>query len=181
MEFQKILVPVDFSTCSRLVAGQAGALARVHGAAVHLLNVVTPPAGLPAALMVQPDPGTSPTTITGYLVEAAQRRLDPYIEAATAGGTRVTAQVAVGPIVETINRAARDIGADVMVMGTHGRKGLARLALGSVAERVLRTADVPVLMVRRTPRPECEAESCDWCPHGLSTEEDHTVAAELDG
>ena len=87
---------------------------------------------------------TVTAAISAYLSEAAES------EAAEirAEGVEATVEVVVSPrIDEAIVAKARELGADVIVMGTHGRSGLARAVIGSVADRVLRHADVPVVLV----------------------------------
>lgn len=178
--YEKLLVPIDFSTCSALVAGQAGELARVHGAGVLLLHVAQSPSGLRRDLKIAGDHGEA-TTVADYLLHEAREAMPAYAAAAAAHGADVETRVELGDVVEVIRQVADESSADLIVMGTHGRKGLARAVLGSVAERTLRTADVPVLIVRRKPRPECAHETCDWCPHGRVTEGEQAMAAELDG
>ena len=178
--YDKLLVPIDFSTCSALVAGQAGELARVHGASVLLLHVAQSPSGLRRDLRIADDRGQA-TTVADYLLQEAQDAMPAYAAAAAAHGVEVESRVELGEVVEVIRRVADEASADLIVMGTHGRKGLARAVLGSVAERTLRTADVPVLIVRRKPRPECSHDACDWCPHGRVTDGELAVSAELEG
>lgn len=66
-------------------------------------------------------------------------------------------------------------------MGSHGRQGVARALLGSVAEQTLRTPHVPVMRVRRQPRPESDHERCDWCQLGIRSDAERALAGELDG
>jgi nucleotide-binding universal stress UspA family protein len=87
--------------------------------------------------------------IRGVLCERAQCILDRALEAARAKGVAAEARVIEGTTHREILVAAQDEDADVIVMGSHGRRGLQRFFLGSVAERIIRTAQVPVLVVRR--------------------------------
>jgi hypothetical protein len=66
-------------------------------------------------------------------------------------------------------------------MGSHGRQGVARALLGSVAEQTLRTPHVPVMRGRREPRPESDHERCDWCQLGIRSDGERALAGELDG
>ncbi len=179
MDFTRLLVPVDFSVCSRLVAAQAGALAARLGADVILLHVARAPAGLPADAEVAPD--GEGASVQGYLSDEARAGLSPYVAAASEAGASVSSTVVVGPVVPTIHKVVAESGADLIVMGTHGRRGVARALLGSVAEQTLRTANVPVMMVRRQPRPECEHATCDWCQLGTRTDGERAMAAVLEG
>ena len=79
---------------------------------------------------------------------AAQRRIGELVKRARAGGVRATSTIVEGSPADRIVRVARARRADVIVMGTHGRTGLARFILGSVASRVISTSPCPVLTVR---------------------------------
>lgn len=179
MPADTLLVPIDFTVCSFLVAARAGELAARLGGQVVLLHVTRPPAGIAPSVGVAPD--GEDTTVGEYLQARARAGLAPYVAAAEAGGAPVSARVQAGAVVETIHAVAGEIGADMLVMGTHGRTGLARAVLGSVAEQTLRTAHVPVLMIRRQPQPDCTAQSCDWCQLGVRSDGERAMASELDG
>jgi len=84
-------------------------------------------------------------------VEPSQEYLTAIAAELRAKGLRVDTQVRVGTnAVEEILAGARDVGADLIAMTTHGRGGLGRLLFGSVAEAVLRQADIPVFLMRQT-------------------------------
>jgi universal stress protein A len=179
MNIRTILVPVDFSTCSLLVTRQAAGLARRLDAGLVLLHVAELPADLAPDTHVRPD-GVE-LSAADYLVDDTRRRLAPYAAAARDVGAAVSVDVRLGSVVPTILAAADELRADLVVIGTHGRTGLARIVLGSVAEGVAHRAHVPVMLVRREARPECARESCEWCPHdGRSPAEDR-LASESDG
>lgn len=157
-----ILVPVDFSDCSRGLVDRADELARRLGSSLRLLHVTQPPSGS---------------------VPDAQQRLDTESDALLrdlARRTTVPTQVetrhgAPGPaILEAIDDA------EMVVVGTHGRTGVRRLLLGSVSEHVIRRADVPVLTLRTQHRPECEASSCATCTTHVTPCEDR-LRTESDG
>jgi nucleotide-binding universal stress UspA family protein len=80
--------------------------------------------------------------------------------ALAADGLGHDAALLTGPVAGTIVEYAQSHAADLIVMGTHGRSGVAHLLLGSVAERVVRTAPCPVLTVRQHPLPASVAETC---------------------
>lgn len=141
--YRLILCPVDFSKPSRHAFETALDLADRLKTGLHVLNVYQ----LPAAVM----PGTAleqvgdlEAVIEGQL----QKQLAKFVSDIETHGIKIVTSLREGiPYVEIV-RAAKDLGADLIVIGTHGRTGLAHLMLGSVAERVLRTSDVPVLSVR---------------------------------
>jgi len=145
MKARLILHPTDFSTASRAAFARAVAEARAQRAElviVHVLSTVTPLAG---------DEYMSPSTYTDVqrsMQVYGQKQLDKLVAKAKAAGARVRGLLLEGPAVDTIVRTARARRADVIVMGTHGRTGLSRLLMGSVAERVVGTAPCPVLTVR---------------------------------
>jgi nucleotide-binding universal stress UspA family protein len=83
------------------------------------------------------------------LVDEAQRALERLVERADRDGVHPRAVVKLGAPWHEIVAAAQEQGADLIVMGTHGRRGLAHVLLGSVAEKVVQTSPVPVLTVRQ--------------------------------
>jgi nucleotide-binding universal stress UspA family protein len=85
--------------------------------------------------------------ITARLLEAAQIGLDRQVRARAGAGVRIHGIIKQGDPYRMVNETATEVGAGLIVMGTHGRKGLSRALLGSVAEKVVRTARIPVLTV----------------------------------
>jgi nucleotide-binding universal stress UspA family protein len=145
LAIRTILHPTDFSDRSEHAFHLACSLARDHGARVVLLHVVS----LPVAAyegVVLPPPIEEAT-------EDAKRRLSQMKPAAIP----VEHRVAEGDPAEMILRVAEEIHADLIVMGTHGRTGLGRLLMGSVAEQVVRRAPCPVLTMK-APFPAEQAE-----------------------
>ena len=138
--YDRILVPTDGSPGADRVVDHAAELAAIHGAELHAIYVVNTAgyAGLPADTAIE---GLGPMLHDqgeAALDRAAGRIEDVPFERVLVDGTPSTA------IVEH----AESEGCDLIVMGTHGRGGINRLLLGSVAERVVRTSSVPVLTVR---------------------------------
>jgi nucleotide-binding universal stress UspA family protein len=133
LSLRRILVPIDWSELSQRALDLAAHLAREHAAELFLLYVVPLP-----ALMY----GPPPESYSNHLLEEL-RRLRP-------GDPKVRVQylVAEGAPDLAILSAARGSQCDLIVMGTHGRTGLKRLLLGSVAEDVIRKAPCPVLAVK---------------------------------
>jgi nucleotide-binding universal stress UspA family protein len=142
--FKKILVPVDFSAHSREAVTTAIKLADRFGASIKMVHVFQPVEyGVEGSLL--------------YSAEQLNRvcaRLEKDLEIetqaaqASAGAVPVSGVVLHGIISSEIVRCAKEENFDLIVMGTHGRTGFKHLMLGSVAEKVLRTAACPVLTVR---------------------------------
>lgn len=142
--FRRILVPHDFSAAADRALREAVALARAHRGRIVLHHVVTPfylPADPRFAMAIDQIP--NPATFVPELT----RRLEA-IAAKAVGTTRVpwTVRVDVGDPATKLLEAARRV--DCVVMSTHGRTGLGHLLLGSVAEKLVRHASVPVLTLR---------------------------------
>jgi nucleotide-binding universal stress UspA family protein len=101
--------------------------------------------------------GEVPSGITAEALGRRERDAEEYLARLAAGlqarGIDVTWKVRSGHVADAIASTARATGADVIAMSTHGRSGLGRLLFGSVAEQVLRQADVPVLLLRQTEAP----------------------------
>ncbi len=173
----ELLVPVDFSDCTNGLVDQASDLASKLGAALTLLHAVDLPAGLASAPL---GGGDEPPSASELLERESQQLLAVYTGRARARGVAASGLTRRGLPGPVILNTAQEIGADMIVMGTHGRRGVARMLLGSIAEHVIRRAEIPVVTVRTLHRPECEARSCAVC------DTDHTplqqaIEAELDG
>jgi len=142
-----ILVPTDFSEPSDAALDYAATLAAKVGASLHLLHVFEDPyvtGGAFAAEMYAP---IGPDLRESLYQEAKARLAGRLVKI---GGARfnATAEVYSGPTAKAIAEYAKKNGVDLIVMATHGRGGMAHLLLGSVAERVVRTAPCPVLTIR---------------------------------
>jgi nucleotide-binding universal stress UspA family protein len=149
--FTRILIPTDFSPPSDAALAHGRVLARSLGASLHVLHVVedqlvTGPFG--AEVYVPNTPGT-----LTRLLDEARVRLDASLTADDRARLRVSSDVIVGTAARTIVEYAADNGYDLIVMGTHGRSGVAHLLMGSVAEHVVRSAPCAVLTVREAPVP----------------------------
>lgn len=145
--FKKILCPVDFDENSIAALDTAADMARRSGALLEVLHVVP--------MIIQP--GETPVYIDVYSAEDQASR-DKLIELAKQhlGGVKHQLKITVAQPSAAILHAQKADGADVIVMSTHGRRGIAHLVLGSVAERVVREAPCPVLTVHGRPSPEAE-------------------------
>jgi nucleotide-binding universal stress UspA family protein len=142
MRFRKILCPIDFSACSRQALRAAARLANEHGAELELVHVWYLPATLYAGDYV-------PDEAIRQIEREAARALDGALaEAKGLGAQRVGSKLLNGVPWRTIVDAASDPSIDLVVAGTHGRTGLARVILGSVAQRIVRHAPCSVMVVR---------------------------------
>jgi nucleotide-binding universal stress UspA family protein len=161
-----ILVPLDFSECAPNVVAEAVRFARAFDARLALLHASEPPRGLPLTATVQPPGSPAPLTVEALLRRDADAQLAPLLRAAREAGVRAEALIAFGPIAATILAVAARDGAAMILMGTHGRTGLARVTMGSIAEEVVRHAEVPVITVRTRHHAGCAARSCASCGLG---------------
>jgi len=145
MTVTRILVPVDFSEHAGRALDHAKTLAEKFNASLHLLTVVPDP-------YVLPNPGPWYVPLPVDYAEGLQKDADAQLRGllVPAEQTKYRAEFVVlfgdpsSEIVDYVKRASIDL----IVMGTHGRGGLAHAVLGSVAEKVVRTASCPVLTVR---------------------------------
>ncbi len=133
-----ILHPTDFSRHAEVALDVARSLVRDLGARLIIVHVA-PEAGLAHGMTAVPaDP-----RMYLDLLEGVRRRVE-----GPDSKFQVETQLWQGNVAEEILRAASETGCDLIVMGSHGRSGLGRLLLGSVAEAVMRKADCPVLTVK---------------------------------
>jgi nucleotide-binding universal stress UspA family protein len=135
-----ILVPIDFSPCAERALDYACALAAKLGAKVHIVNAIG--SALPELSVALTDHMLA--SLRANNVAVLDKLLEPRRAIATFGELRVVDD---DPR-DAILKAAEDTHADLIVIGTHGRRGLSRMVLGSVAEDVMRRAQCPVLAVR---------------------------------
>ena len=146
--YTRILVPVDGSPTSALGLDQAIGLAADEHARLRLLNVIDEGILLPA-VYAYPS-GDTGDVIDSLRISGKKALTAAAARAAKRGVDTESAQLEshLHPASDAILAEARNWRADLIVMGTHGRRGLNRLILGSDAERVVREAPVPVLLVR---------------------------------
>jgi nucleotide-binding universal stress UspA family protein len=144
--FTRILVPTDFSETSDAALAYARAIAARFGGTLQLVHVLEDPfvvGPLGTELFVTETPA-----LRAALLSDANERLDSRLRADDRERFRASGEVVIGTGARTIVEYAAAQQIDLIVMGTHGRGGLSHLLLGSVAERVVRTASCPVLTVR---------------------------------
>jgi nucleotide-binding universal stress UspA family protein len=146
--FTHILVPTDFSEPSDAALDYAKGLAARFGASLHLLHVVDDPyRSVMSAEVFVPE-------VEGYrddLVADAITRLKDRLRSSDIEHLRATADAVIGTAAWSIVEYAAAHEIDLIVMGTHGRSGVSHLLMGSVAEKVVRTAPCPVLTLREAP------------------------------
>lgn len=142
--WKKILCAIDFSPPSRVAMLQAAELAASCHAELLLLHVQEIPAAR-AQLGMMPSP---PEAYELRMGEAWRQLERSAAEVAAIAKVHVSVQQVEGPAPEEIVRIAREKEVDLVVVGTHGRKGVKRAVLGSVAELVVRRAPCSVLVVR---------------------------------
>ncbi|MDY6818941.1 MAG: universal stress protein [Halobacteriales archaeon] len=147
--YDQILVPTDGSDGTSRAVDQAVDLAATFDATLHTIYVVDN-ASLP--------PDVSAGSILEALERTGEEATDSVVTMAESAGVDVKSEVLHGTPYRTIVEYAEEADIDLIVMGTHGRSGLGRYLLGSVTEKVVRIAEVPVLTVRMTdddaPEPE---------------------------
>jgi nucleotide-binding universal stress UspA family protein len=146
MDFKAILVATDFSECAGAAFKVAKKLARQFGAKIVLLHVIQQRivARLAEHLKVAPD------SLLASFREEAQLRLDEFLGECCRDGLEVTSMVTVGIPFQEIAGVARDLAADLIVMGGYGRSGrgpIEEVFFGSTAEKVVRLLPCPVLCV----------------------------------
>ena len=142
---KRILHPSDFSKASGAAFKKAIELAKATGATLELLHVMAPVVPVLGYGYVSPQ---TYDQLAASETRWARQQMEPLVKKARAAGVKTTSTIVEGVPVDRIVRAARARHADLLVMGTHGRTGVSRFFLGSVAARVVATSPSPVLTVR---------------------------------
>ena len=140
--FDTMLCPVDFSPNARQALRLAGELSQERNATLHVLHVVD--VAIPAKVEVTAPLDKMEAAVTSKLKRLTHQTINAKIKSEL--------HVETGDTGAQVLDAAKRLGADLIVMATHGRQGLRRLVLGSVAARIVREARCPVLTVRPTTR-----------------------------
>ncbi len=147
-EIERVVTPVDFSDNSRLIAESAAYMAGKFGASMYLVFVVQnfeDYSGFFVPQMTLP-------TLEGELFESAEQKMASFCEELDAFSKKVGVKemhykVFIGDVAEQIVEHAAEVKADLIVMGTHGYKGLEKIMFGSVADKVVRAAACPVMTI----------------------------------
>ncbi len=141
--FKRILVPVDGSATSSKALTKALQLARELGSNVRLLHAIDE--------LVYVNTYNYSPALMEEVREGAAKVLTDALEVAKSAGVAADTQLVDQPaqrLGATVTKVATDWGADLIVLGTHGRRGFSRLVMGSGADQIIREAKVPVLTIR---------------------------------
>lgn len=141
-EPKRILVATDFSACSQPAMDYATLLARRLGASLHLVYVAQPPT------FVSPEAVGIIGSALDIEVAEGTRRMDDALRRLHDADVHATGTVVIGFAADMIVALANEHKHDLVVLGTHGRSGLAHVLAGSVAEQVVRRSVIPVLTLR---------------------------------
>ena len=143
LEVKKIVVPFAFDETSEQSFEFAVGIAHRFGASIHAVHAVDPPIASPSVVFG----GAETMTVPSEGERDARDKLNEIVQRRSALGVPIESSVRVGDPARVIVDLVKEQGADLVVIGTHGRRGLARVFLGSVAEKVVRTSPVPVLTI----------------------------------
>lgn len=153
MAIRKILIAVDDSKYAENAAGFGFDMARIHNAEVGLVSIVEPIIYQPSrvtdsitGIPVIEGPNVDETDMLKVQSESAENIVQQTIKK-FAGNISVTRFTEFGATADSILKCSKEFNADLIVVGTHNRKGLDRLFMGSVAEHVVRHSHIPVLVV----------------------------------
>jgi len=141
VEIRRILVPVDFSEVAPILAKWAKGFAKQLNAKIiltYVLEDLSPYEGIFVDLKTL-------TELENTLYEGAKKSMEDFLKEHFSDFPDVEPVLEKGDVVETILRVAQEKGADLIVIGTHGRKGLDRILFGSVAEGVVKNSPIPVV------------------------------------
>jgi nucleotide-binding universal stress UspA family protein len=152
---KKILVPLDGSLRAERVLPVAARIARASEGSILLLQVVSPPIDYGSGLVPVP-------LVTGEIIEAELKEADNYLKAVASShvltGMQTSTKVLYGFAAQQLLSTAQDESVDLIVMGSHGRTGLTRWVLGSVAQKLTHESAVPVLVLRDKGRELCSSQ-----------------------
>lgn len=155
-------MPLDFSNCSARVAFEARTRAAAADARLVFLHALQLPSGIGADVLVEPSPGHR-VKLGDHLEKKARDLVFEFVRQAREEGITAEGWVEAGEPAEVILAEAERRGAKTIIMGSHGRKGLAKLLLGSVSQKVAKARGPDVVRVQSVHHPDCEAGSCNWC------------------
>lgn len=148
MSMSQVVIAFDFSDEARIALDQGIAIARQHGAEVTLVYVGVATEYPQAALLDLPDAVVSYSRIVDDYVATEKARLDELVAQISGQGITATGVLSEGSPARQILQLVSERSADLVITGTHGRTGLKRFFLGSVAEKVVRLSKTPVLVAR---------------------------------
>jgi nucleotide-binding universal stress UspA family protein len=147
-EIKRVVTPVDFSDNSRLIAESAAYIAGKFGASMNLVFVVQNFDDYSGFFV----PQMSLPSLEGELIDSAEAKMASFCGemvafCETAGVKDLNYKVFMGDVPEKIVEYAIEVKSDLIIMGTHGYKGLEKIMFGSVADKVVRTASCPVMTI----------------------------------
>jgi nucleotide-binding universal stress UspA family protein len=148
MSWKTILVPHDFSSSANHALATARDEAKAHGAKLLILHVIDLPTAFTADSVIMNEPNGTPISVRDYAVRQAEAHLSDLAVRLAKDGVTLTTFIRIGKPNDEILRFSDENAVDLIIMGTHGRTGLAHMLLGSVTERVVRASRAPVLTVR---------------------------------
>ncbi|MFN8383165.1 MAG: universal stress protein [Anaerolineales bacterium] len=140
--YKKILVPLDGSALAETVLPHAQAIAKTEGAEIILLSVPV----IPSLEFLARSPNLANKVIESAKVDTEEYLLKEEAKL-TEEGAKVTHIMREGPIPEIILKVAEEVHADMIAMSTHGRSGIERWLMGSVADRVVHYSHIPVMLI----------------------------------
>jgi nucleotide-binding universal stress UspA family protein len=141
VEIKKIAVPIDFTDVAPFVAKYAKGLAKKLDAEVVLIYILE---DLSSYEGLYVDAKTL-TELENKLIEGAKTSMEEFIKEHFSDYPKLKTLIEKGDVVEGVIEAAKKEGADLIIIGTHGRKGLDKILFGSVAEGVIKNSPIPVL------------------------------------
>ncbi len=162
---KKIIVPVDFSEQSKFAIKVASSLAKKHDAeilALHMLEL--------NQAMITSSEGFHPEQ-TVFLIKLAEKRFREFLDMPCLEGIKVTPIIKHFKVFSEVNEVAAENEVDLIVMGSHGTDGLKEIFVGSNAEKVVRNADIPVLVIKKEHenfKVERFAFACDFKEESLN-------------
>ena len=139
---KKILVPVDFSEHSEFALEVAAQLAREHDAEIVALHMM----GLSPSILTKDE--SQEVFEAMYYLKLAEKRFNEFLDKPYLKGVKVESKVQNYKIFKEVNEVAKDMDADLIIMGSHGTSGVKEVFVGSNTEKVVRTSDIPVLVIK---------------------------------
>lgn len=139
---KKILVPIDFSENSEYALRVAASIAKQQQAEIIVLHML----GLSEAILTKDEAQETAEAI--YYLKLAEKRFSTFLNKDFLNGIKVTETVQNYKIFSELNEVAKENNVDLIVMGSHGSSGLSEVFVGSNTEKVVRTSDVPVLVIK---------------------------------
>ncbi len=143
-EIKNILCAVDFAEHSKEIVSYARSFQDAFDAQVHVIYVA-PTLSQYVGFQISP---SSIENFVSEIIESAEDTMEKFIEENFPSNSKVMGKVITGHAAEEIVNYAKENHIDLIIMGTHGRKGIDRMLFGSVAEKVVKSSSIPVLTIR---------------------------------